>query len=161
MICRYDRRARADGRQQPTAERSSSRLVRGGTVSFTRPLLATPESPSSQGQNSVPRARQHSCAAFLAHSPCRPPASRLWASTASETRRILTANRIDMWSRCFDWSHLHFGCRCAAQQHLNARQLEPCHASAYPSEAVRKLQRSRPRSSPPPQYPNFGPRQSA
>ena len=43
--------------------------------------------------------------------------SRLWASTAAEPRRILTARRLEMWPRRFAWLHLDFSCRCAAQFH--------------------------------------------
>ena len=45
----------------------------------------------------------------------RPPMSRLWASTAAEPRRVLTARRLEIWPRRFAWLHLDFSCRCAAQ----------------------------------------------
>ena len=63
----------------------------------------------------------------------RPPMSRLWASTAAEPRRILTARRLEMWPRRFAWLHLDFSCRCAAQllrmiesPEGASTQLDPC-----------------------------------
>ena len=109
-----------------------SRHTKGGYGPLYKAPSGDPGTPSPRPEFCHTReAARMRCS--LAHSPCRPPASRLWASTASETRRILTANRIDMWLRCFTWLHLHFGCRCAAQQHLNLASLEPPHASAPPS----------------------------
>ena len=90
-----------------------------------------------------------------------PPTSRLWASSAAETRRVFAASRLDMWLRRFAWHHLLYSCRRAAQLHSKVLRGEPCHASAYPSGAVRSLQRCQPPSSVSPPYGIFGPRQSA
>ena len=48
---------------------------------------------------------------LAAHSPCRPPASRLWASSAAEAQLILTARRLETWLRHSASNQLHFVCR--------------------------------------------------
>ena len=131
---------------------NGSLVKRHSYVGGLRPKICPPSAVARGGTHTQPPTPIHLC---------RPPTSRLWASTAAEPRRILTARRLEMWLRLFTWLHLHFSCRCAANLLKNGVPWRPAHASASRSGAVRSLQRCRSRSPPPLHHLIFGPQQSA
>ena len=93
-------------------------VLREDTGPFTRPFSCTPEPPPRGPKfchtREAPRRGTHALPPSPIHLR-RPATSRLWASTAARTQRILTASCLEMWLRRFALHHLHCSCRSAAQ----------------------------------------------
>ena len=85
-----------------------------------RPLSSPPLPPLLWHYILCPSGLRSLTHGSLRHSPCRPPASRLWASSAAEAQLILTARRLETWLRRSASNQLHCVCRYAAQQQFEA-----------------------------------------